>query len=151
MLGCREAVRGPPPLRTPHSPSCTCCVRSVAAYARVQLEVRGAASGEVLFRDQLHTAVVDVAVADVRGDGGTAQVLAVLASGDVRGYVTVAMSSLSRAMQDERDCELLQQARLPRTSPQQPRPAAYPAVLAACMLVNAGGLKAAGASSAEHT
>jgi Ciliary BBSome complex subunit 2, C-terminal len=74
----------------------------------MQLEVRAASGGEVLFRDQLQTAIVDVSVADFRNDG-TNQVLVTLANGELCGYITVAMNSLSKAMQDEHDYDLLQQ------------------------------------------
>jgi Ciliary BBSome complex subunit 2, C-terminal len=76
----------------------------------MQLEVRAASGGEVLFRDQLQKAIVDVSVADLRNDG-TVQVLATLENGEIRGYVTVSMNSLSKAKQDEHDYDLLQQVR----------------------------------------
>jgi hypothetical protein len=62
-----------------------CVARLCNIAVRLQMEVRSAASGEVLFRRQLEHSVVAVASADLRG-AGHCQVLVCLANGEVRGY-----------------------------------------------------------------
>ena len=79
--------------------------------ANVQLEVRSAETGEVLFRDQLPKPVVDISVADFRNDG-TKQVLVCLANGELRGYITVDVAGLSKPVQEEHDLKLQEQVRV---------------------------------------
>ena len=72
----------------------------------MQVEARAAAAGDVLFREQLPHAVVYVAHVDLRSDGA-AQVVACLASGEVRGYSSA--HALSAVLQAHKDVEALEQ------------------------------------------
>ena len=75
-----------------------------------QLEVRAAATGEVLFRDQLPKAVAHIAVADLRSDS-TRQILVCLVTGELRGYVALEAVAMSAPARSAHDMHVLQQAR----------------------------------------
>ena len=100
--------------------SCACTVLDqydwpprhfIAMHSRstVQLEIRSADTGEVLFRDQLPKPVADISVVDLRG-AGTKQVLVCLTDGEGRGYVTMDISGASKPMQHQRELKAQEQA-----------------------------------------
>lgn len=76
----------------------------------MQLEIRSADTGEVLYRDQLPKPVADITVIDVRNDGSK-QVLVCLTDGEVRGYVMMDVSGASKPMQAQRDLKAQEQVR----------------------------------------
>lgn len=72
----------------------------------MQFEARVAASGEVLFREQLPSAIVHVSSMDFRADG-RAQVVVCTADGAIRGYSST--DKLSKVLQAKHDEAYLEQ------------------------------------------
>lgn len=73
----------------------------LTGLATLQFEVRVAASGEVLFREQLPSAIVHVSSVDFRAEGHP-QVVVCTADGKIRGYSSVEkLSTVLQAKHDE--------------------------------------------------